>query len=127
MEIQGVTDMLALPSPFGEARELDPRNTGMAELPGRKLVPIDRTGEPQKLDNSEMARDQRIREAAEGFEALFYAQMIKEMRKAASSEGLFGDGAGKAVYEGMFDSMMSRELARGGHLGIAKMFMESVT
>ncbi len=61
----------------------------------------------------------RIRKAAEDFEALFYAELIREMRATLGATGLFGEGPGRAIYEGMFDTMLASEMARGGRLGVA--------
>jgi len=66
------------------------------------------------------SRERReIRGAAEAFEAMFLQTLIKKMREAQLSQGLFGDSAGSSVYESMFDQMLGDRMAEGSPLGIA--------
>lgn len=120
MKLESLTAFLPLEggSPHGLRAEMRPR----AEA---RVMPLERDA-ALSLDDNAQRHLRRVRDAAEGFEALFYAKMLAEMRKSVSEEGLFGDGAGKEVYEGLFDDLMSREMARAGHLGIADLFEEAV-
>ena len=70
-------------------------------------------------ETSEGRRKAEIREAAEAFEALFLQTLIKKMRESQLQDGLFGEGAGSSVYEGMFDQMLGERLAAESPLGIA--------
>ncbi len=115
-------------SGFFPLREAGAHRGLLAEMLPRtedRAMPLDRET-MLAVDDSARHGLNRVRAAAEGFEALFYAKMLAEMRKSVSDEGLFGDGAGKEVYEGLFDDLMSREMARSGHLGIADLFEEAV-
>jgi len=114
-------------APFAEMLERE-----LAPLRSDRPLPIDRRPESgaevplvDALDRAE-SRERRLREAGEGFEALFYRQMVQQFRKSVSENGLFGSGPGKDVYEGMFDDLLSTELARSGRLGIADFFLRSV-
>ena len=66
------------------------------------------------------AESVRLRQAAEAFEALLLQMMLQKMRQAQLQEGLFGDGAGSQIYEGLFDLHVSQHLAVGSPLGIAE-------
>lgn len=117
---------------------LGPQPSQSMKLP--RPTPVERAlaydaGKPLALETPQAAgltedphaaRRRKVLEAAEGFESMFYAEMIKSMRKTVSGEGLFGKGAGKDVYEGLFDDLMSREMARSGDLGVARLFLDSL-
>jgi len=65
-----------------------------------------------------------LRKAAQSFEALFVQMMVQRMRDAQLDEGFFGQGAGSSVYEGMFESYLSDDLAQKSPLGIADMLLQ---
>ena len=54
-------------------------------------------------------RFRAVREAAGGFEALLYRELIGAMRRAQLDEGLFGSSAGADTLEGLFDLYQDRE------------------
>ncbi|MGB7301916.1 MAG: flagellar assembly peptidoglycan hydrolase FlgJ [Burkholderiaceae bacterium] len=56
-----------------------------------------------------------VRQAANEFEALFARQLLKSMRDAMPTTGLF-DGPGKRMYEDMLDDQLSRNISgqKGG-------------
>lgn len=62
-----------------------------------------------------------LRAAAATFEGFFTRMLLKSMREAQLTEGLFGSGSGADVYEGMFDEHLSQAVASGSPLGIARM------
>lgn len=73
------------------------------------------------------ARREELRRAAEEFESLFVAYLLKVMREtldeAGSSEAA---GFGKAIYTEIFDQEVSRMVARRGALGIADVIMRGM-
>ena len=48
--------------------------------------------------------------AAKDFESVFMTMLVKELRQSIGGEGLFGNGPGRHVYEGLFDQMMGEAL-----------------
>jgi Rod binding domain-containing protein len=62
----------------------------------------------------------RVEEVARGFESLFFAQMVKQMRETLEPGTLF-DGDHGDVFGGLFDQFLGEHLARSGALGIAAM------
>jgi peptidoglycan hydrolase FlgJ len=69
----------------------------------------------------------RVRELAHEFEAMFLAQMLKQMRQSMtqSGENDEGDGFGKAAFTDTFDTELARHLSSAGGLGIARIIIEA--
>jgi len=64
-------------------------------------------------------RKAELREAAEGFEAIFIRQFLKSMRDTLPGEGMFGKGIAGEIYAGMMDEAVADAAARRGAFGIA--------
>ncbi|MCB9917126.1 MAG: rod-binding protein [Planctomycetes bacterium] len=66
------------------------------------------------------SREEAVR-AARQFEAIFVQMLVKDMREndKVFGEGLFGDGVGSDIHEGLFDTMLSDRLAESGRIGFA--------
>ena len=60
-----------------------------------------------------------IRRAAESFEALFLAEMLRPVFEGVDSEGWFGGGPGEKIYRSMMVKEYGKTIARSGGLGIA--------
>jgi len=60
-----------------------------------------------------------LNEAAEKFEALFLAQMLKSARAAKLSEDVLGNSATETYYA-MMDNELAQKLSRAGNFGIAE-------
>ena len=50
-----------------------------------------------------------VQEVAQQFEGLLITQLLKVMRKSIPESGVLGGGAGKSIYQSMFDE----EIAKG--------------
>ncbi|MBN2244031.1 MAG: rod-binding protein [Acidobacteria bacterium] len=73
--------------------------------------------------------DQRksdLREAAQEFEAIFIAYMLKVMRETIEESGLTDGGPGKAIYTELFDQQISRSLASRGALGLSDLLYDNL-
>lgn len=80
-------------------------------------------GVPQRGAGEDPAR---VRELAHEFEAMFLAQMLKQMRQSmAFAEEDDGEGFGKAAFADTFDTEVARHLSASGGIGIAAVIMES--
>jgi flagellar protein FlgJ len=64
------------------------------------------------------AVDPRMRQAAEGFEALFLQQMLKAGRAASLGDDLLG-GSGVERMQGMLDETLTENAANQAGLGLA--------
>ena len=66
-----------------------------------------------------------LKEVAEQFEAIFLNQMLKQMREAKLSEGLF-DNSATEKYHSMLDMEQSKHLSSSVNLGIADALMRQL-
>lgn len=66
-----------------------------------------------------------LRAAAQQFEALFIQQMLKSMREANLSEGLFDSQEGD-FYMDLFDKQISLNLSEGRGIGLADILVEQI-
>ncbi len=71
-------------------------------------------------------KDKKLREACEGFESVFIGQMLKEMRKSVSKDGLLKSKE-EDQYVSMFDEELSKSLAKGGGVGLADYMMRQLS
>ncbi len=62
-----------------------------------------------------------LKKAAQEFEAIFIAHMLKVMRETIQESGLMEGGFGKSIYTELFDQEVSLNLAQRGALGIAEL------
>jgi len=63
---------------------------------------------------------QRLKKACADFEALFLAQMLKQMRKSVPQMGFLGPGAGKEIYQTLMDQELSRKMVQRGGMGLGE-------
>ena len=62
----------------------------------------------EKGENSE------LKEACQGFEAIFLNSMMKSMRTTLPGDALFEESHGMGIYESMHDKHLTESIARGG-------------
>ncbi len=69
------------------------------------------------------AADQAMqaRNAAQEFEAIFIAYLLKVMRDTIEESGLFEENPGKSVYTELFDQELARLMAQRGTLGVSEL------
>jgi murein DD-endopeptidase MepM/ murein hydrolase activator NlpD len=67
-----------------------------------------------------------LKKAAQDFEAVFIAHMLKVMRETIEESGLMEGGFGKSIYTEMFDQEVSINLAKRGTLGIANLIYQKL-
>lgn len=72
-------------------------------------------------------RKSELKAAAQEFESLFVAYLLKAMRETIDESGLTDGGFGKTIYTELFDQEVSRCIARRGALGIADLIYEKIT
>jgi Rod binding domain-containing protein len=58
-------------------------------------------------------------DAGTAVEGMFASMLVAEMTKSLSGGGLFGDGPGSDVFQGMFTRLLGEELAKQGGFGLA--------
>lgn len=67
-----------------------------------------------------------IREAAQKFEGFFVQMMLKEMRKAQSSEGGLFSGTEMETFNDLFDQEIAERVSEGRGIGLASQIMRSL-
>ncbi|GAB4336210.1 MAG: hypothetical protein Kow0037_17110 [Calditrichia bacterium] len=68
-----------------------------------------------------------LQKTAEDFEALFVNFLLKSMRKTVMKSGLLDTGLGGEIWQGVFDSELSRVVAKNRQLGIAEMLVKQLS
>lgn len=61
---------------------------------------------------------ERIQQAAEDFEAVFFAEMFKPMFEGLETDEMFGGGKGEEIFRGMMVQEYGKEIARQNITGI---------
>lgn len=66
--------------------------------------------------------DAGLKKVCEDFESIFVNMMMKSMRQANEIEGsdLTEKSKGREIFEGMLDDELSKKVASGGGMGLAK-------
>ena len=72
------------------------------------------------------AESKRLREACQGFEAMFLDIMFKEMRNTVPENSLFGESQGEKIWHSMLDTELMQNVAKSGGLGIADMMYDNL-
>ncbi len=69
---------------------------------------------------------EKLKEAADQFEALFIHRLLKEMRKTVMKSDLLGDGFGGEIMRDMFDEQLAEKIASSSQLGLAEMLVKQL-
>ncbi len=90
------------------------------------LRPLIQRGK-SKTSPSEADQAAQLKKAARAFEAYFIKSLLKEMRKTQPKEGLFGGGAGKEIYQSLFDEKISQKMTESGGMGLSRLIIKKLT
>ena len=84
---------------------------------------------PTKNPMTEDAQQQKkLREACEGFEAMFLSMMYKQMRATVPESDLFGKKSNAIkIFEDMRDTELMNQAAKSGGIGLADMMMKQLS
>ncbi len=77
-------------------------------------------------DESAEAKREKLREASEGFEAIFIQQMWEEMRASLPKDGLMSSSKEEQFWQGMYDEELAKSMASSGGIGLADMMMDQL-
>ncbi len=94
---------------------------------GRQMQPLerdDKQGEFNTIHRSGRKftfeeQKQRLRDAAQDFEAIFARQIMKHLRSGIIGDGMFGSGAAGEIYSDMMDNAIADKISERGDLGLA--------
>ena len=79
-------------------------------------------------DEAEALQKQKeLREACQGFEAMFLNMMFREMRKTVPKDELFGESNAMDIYRDMHDTELMKQVADSGGIGIADMMYKQLS
>ena len=76
-------------------------------------LPVATPDPPQKIPGT-------LREATQEFEALFVAEVFKEMRHSVPESDLLGTGNGHRLFRDMLDEELARQAAGAGGFGLGE-------
>ncbi len=92
--------------------DLDPQIAGITRSLGAQAG-------PPKLGAH--ASHDEIRAAAEDFEAVFLAEMLRPMFESLQTDGMFGGGSSERVYQSFMVQEYGKSMAKANSIGIADM------
>lgn len=68
----------------------------------------------------------KLREACEGFEAIFLDMVFQEMRKTVPDDPLIGTSNAEKTWRAMLDTQLMKDIASSGGVGIADMMYDQL-
>tara|TARA_B100001939_G_scaffold201813_1_gene173413 strand:- start:9724 stop:10074 length:351 start_codon:yes stop_codon:yes gene_type:complete len=82
------------------------------DIQGKNVV--QRSVESPKTPAQKAARD-----AANEFEAIFLAEILKNMSMGLQTDGPFGGGHSEGIYRGLLNEQMANTISRSGGIGLS--------
>ncbi|MFQ5754087.1 MAG: rod-binding protein, partial [bacterium] len=70
--------------------------------------------------------DDKLKKAAQDFEAIFVAQILHNMQRSISASSLFGEGIAGDIYKSMFDENMAQAIASKNGLHLSDIIIKSL-
>lgn len=62
--------------------------------------------------NSDTSENKELRQACQGFEAIFLNSLMKSMRTSLPGNGLFKESHGMGIYKSMYDRYLTEDIAK---------------
>ena len=75
----------------------------------------------------QLAYDKKLREACQGFEAMFLNMMYREMRRTVPDDSLFGTSNAQKIWQDMMDTEMVNQMSAAGGVGLADVIYKQLT
>jgi len=82
----------------------------VSSIPLVRTEPAARTGQDDKM----------LKDAANQFESVFVSLMLSEALTQEGGKGLFGEGPGSTVMQGLLEQTLADRIAQAGGLGIGE-------
>lgn len=95
----------------------------MREDPIQKKIAMD---ELRKRIAGEPDKEKKLREACQGFEAIFIQKVWEQMRKNVPKEGYL-HSKDEETYQSMFDQELAKKMSSAGGIGLADMMYEQLS
>ncbi|MFH1671940.1 MAG: rod-binding protein [Pseudomonadota bacterium] len=77
-------------------------------------------------NNVNAAEKKRLKKACKDFEAIFIANMLKEMRKSIPKSGFLESSSGSDIYRSMMDQKVAEKIANDRGLGMGEMLFKQL-
>jgi flagellar protein FlgJ len=82
----------------------------------------------QLLQQAKESNDtEKLKSACQQFESVFINILMKNMRDTVTEGGLIKKSYAREMFEGMLDQEISKEVAKGGGIGLAKLMYEQLS
>lgn len=82
----------------------------------------------QLLQQAKESNDtEKLKSACQQFESVFINILMKNMRDTVTEGGLIKKSHAREMFEGMLDQEISKEVAKGGGIGLAKLMYEQLS
>ena len=108
---------------------VDPRLAAQQALqddPVQRKLQIDALKERLAEPNKDEAAQRKLKEACQGFEAIFLQRIWEQMRKNVAKEGYL-HSRDEEAYQGMFDQELVKKMADAGGIGLADMLQQQLS
>ncbi len=87
---------------------------------------LDQAITPRSIKSKKGRNPEKLKEAAQQFEAIFIQQMYKEMRKTIPDDGLIQRGNAEDIYAQLQDLEAAKITAQQGGIGLADLMMQQL-
>lgn len=77
------------------------------------------TPTPTATSTADLAKQGKIKQTAQAFEASFLSVMLQQMFSGVSTAPPFGGGQGEAMFRSVLTDAMAKQMSRSGGIGIA--------
>lgn len=84
------------------------------------------TTQPPKLSQGNGRDPEKLKDAAQQFEAIFIQQMFKEMRNTVPEDGLIERSNADDMYTQMQDAEAAKIMADRGGIGLAELMLQEL-
>lgn len=112
----------------GFARQLQQATEQLAAVGRGADTTAKRAAKPQsEMTPEELKYDKKLREACQGFEAMFLNMMYREMRQTVPENELFGNSNADKILHDMLDTEMVNSLSKAGGVGLADVIYKQLT
>lgn len=81
----------------------------------------------RNLNGGNVDKEKKLRDACEGFEAMFIQKMWEGMRASLPKDGLLSGGRDEKTWQGMYDQELGKSMAKAGGIGLADMMMTQLS
>lgn len=91
------------------------------------ILPDKNTGSVAALRAEYIAKRDKLKKAAEGFETIFVTQLLKQAHQSMKgANALFGSSSESKFYAEMRDELLAQQISHTGQFGIGKMLFQKL-